>query len=138
MTAAPRVNPADEIAISGETVALKLCHACEAELLERDRFCRRCGVSQSLAQTPSTAKVDRSSSPYATAPLIAGEWCRPISGPLLQAVTAGVSATTSARLDSPIARRLILVLISIPIWLIIILLSPIDAYTAAKAVTRQI
>src|SRR5262245_34625522 len=31
------------------TVLLKLCFACQAERLASDRFCRRCGVSQSSA-----------------------------------------------------------------------------------------
>jgi hypothetical protein len=60
-----------------------------------------------------------------------------VSGSLIGALTNGVSASAT---DYPLnrgVRRVIAVLISIPIWLIIILLSPLDAYTAAKAVTNQ-
>jgi hypothetical protein len=27
-----------------ETTVIKECHACDAEILERDKFCRRCGL----------------------------------------------------------------------------------------------
>jgi hypothetical protein len=37
----------------------------------------------------------------------------------------------------PLIKRMVLALISIPIWLIIVLLSPLDAYAAARAISRQ-
>jgi hypothetical protein len=57
---------------------------------------------------------------------------------LTKALAAGVSAGTLSRRASPAAQKMIRALISIPIWLIIILLSPLDAYATAKTVTRQI
>lgn len=62
---------------------------------------------------------------------------RSVSGPLLQAVVAGVSAKPSTRPLSRMGKRAILALLSIPIWLIIVLLSPLDAYAAAKSLSRQ-
>jgi hypothetical protein len=31
--------------VSAEAIGLKQCHVCAAEQLDRDNFCRRCGVS---------------------------------------------------------------------------------------------
>jgi hypothetical protein len=151
MTHTPQIRLVDEATVigsldQGETVALNLCFACEAELRERDRFCRRCGASQSgslatlileAGQTNLTATTAiPSSSPYATAPLARVDSYRPVSGPLVKAVTASMSASTSGRLDGRYARRAILALIFIPIWLSIILLSPFDAYTTARETLR--
>jgi ribosomal protein L40E len=51
-----------------EPVGLKQCHRCRAELLRRDRYCRRCGISQSVTTAPLmlTGRLKRSD--YATRP----------------------------------------------------------------------
>jgi len=61
-----------------------------------------------------------------------------ISGPLVNAVVTGALAAPSIGNESPYLKRLVLALISIPIWLIIILLSPLDAYAAVKNLARQV
>ena len=63
---------------------------------------------------------------------------RSISGPLISAVVTGALSTPSTDDHSAFIRRVILALISIPIWLIIVLLSPLDAYAAVKSVARQV
>ena len=35
-------------------------------------------------------------------------------------------------------RAMVLALVSVPIWLLIILLSPLDAYVVAKTISRQV
>jgi hypothetical protein len=121
-----------------KTVAIKTCHACGGSLLERDRFCRWCSARQS----EPTLRIDSGAIEYVspTTPLIESvsptERFRPVSGPLVRAVACGVAATESSRLSNRFARRVVLALISMPIWLIIVLLSPIDAYFVAKTVTR--
>jgi multisubunit Na+/H+ antiporter MnhG subunit len=60
-----------------------------------------------------------------------------VSGPLVKSVTANLSANTIACFESNLAKRLILAVISIPIWMIIVLLSPIDAYLLARTAVRQ-
>jgi hypothetical protein len=35
------------------------------------------------------------------------------------------------------ATRLVSILIAVPLWLMIVLLSPLDAYAAAKAIAKQ-
>ena len=63
---------------------------------------------------------------------------RRISGPLVNAVVTGALSAPSAENESPWLKRAILALISIPIWLIIVLLSPLDAYAAVKNLARQV
>jgi hypothetical protein len=56
----------------------------------------------------------------------------------VNAVATGALVGPSAENQSPFVRRVILALISIPIWLIIVLLSPLDAYAAVKNLSRQV
>jgi hypothetical protein len=60
-----------------------------------------------------------------------------VSGRLLAAVVSGVSPRI-APLHNPLLKWLISALLSIPILLIIVLLSPLDAYAAAKTISKQI
>jgi hypothetical protein len=85
---------------------------------------------------PSMNLASRERSPYTTSALDqqAGLLNR-VSGPLVSAVIASVSAG-SQETQSQFVKRAILALISIPIWLIIVLLSPLDAYAAAKNLSR--
>lgn len=130
------------------TVTVKACTLCSGGLLEFDRFCRWCGQRQpSFAITSNQLKsgpvIDPASgtlSPYTTSALEragakAGLYRR-VSGPLVSAVVASVSAN-SPQVYSRFMKRAILPLISIPIWLIILLLSPLDAYAAAKNLLRE-
>jgi ribosomal protein L40E len=121
-----------------KTVGLKQCQRCGAELLERDRFCRRCGVSQCLrdaASTVVTGSNDRAE--FVTRPL-PGRAVRSgsISGALVNLVTESVSEGTSSLRASRWTMRLAGALIIVPLWLMIALLSPLDAYLAAKSVAK--
>jgi ribosomal protein L40E len=125
------------------TVAIKTCAECRAGLLERDRFCRWCGSRQPL---PRTLEVDRGqatagATSYVTVALAAGagtDVYRRISGPLISAVVGGALSAPSTESQSAFIKRLILALISIPVWLIIVLLSPLDAYATVKNLARQV
>src|SRR5262249_15546613 len=83
--------------------------------------------------------LDRSKLPsdFTTAPFVQNNPYRQICGSLMTSLDTSVQAST-AQLHSRLAKRMVLALISIPIWLIIILLSPLDAYATAKSMTRQI
>lgn len=129
-----------------KTVALKACGACSSGLLEHDRFCRRCGARQPAREglelnQPSTGASSTDAPAYATV-AIAGvaraDVYRRISGPLVNAVVTGALSVPSTENQSPFVKRVILALISIPIWLIIVLLSPLDAYAAVKNLARQV
>lgn len=99
------------------TVAIKPCRACTSGLLESDKFCRRCGAPQR----------------YTTSRLY-----HPVSGPLVEAMVGAAPRRSSAWPSRSITRRIILPFVSVPIWMIIVLLSPLDAYASAKALTGRL
>jgi hypothetical protein len=118
-------------------VQIKPCGACAAGLLATDKFCRWCGVRQpgELLSTADTAggrnlvtQLD-----YRTTPL-SRDLYHPVSGPLLNAVTHGVAR----RARSGFTRGIIQALISVPVWMIIVLLSPLDAYASAKILSGRL
>ena len=123
-----------------KTMAVRVCRACCAGLLENDNFCRWCGARQnrdltvyrgsqfsftSLHQKPSSDHTRSLMTSY-----------HPVSGPLVQAIAENVSANLSSQRRDRVVRRVVLALVSIPIWLLFVLLSPFDAYTAARNVTK--
>jgi hypothetical protein len=124
-----------------KTVGIKQCRACGSGLLEPDRFCRRCGVQQPNHlpdQDTITASWELAS--YKTSMLATGaqqEVYRRVSAPLVNAVLTGALAGHSIDTESAALKRVILALISIPVWLIIVLLSPLDAYAAVRNLARQ-
>jgi hypothetical protein len=63
------------------------------------------------------------------------------SGALVSLVTMSVSARASAHSSSVFgdrwARRLASALAALPLWLMIVLLSPLDAYIAARAIAKR-
>jgi len=122
-----------------QTVAIKPCRSCGAGLLEGSRFCRMCGANQLQAiNAIITNSESELGSSYITSKLSSSIPYHPVSGPLVQAVARGVpaSATQSAAQDLP--KRLLFALMAIPIWVMIILLSPIDAYASAKIIGQRV
>ena len=137
-----------------ESVTYQACGACGHTSFAEDKFCRRCGAKQSeqansptrdvqsdkLSQLSLITETDnehgRPASSYATAPLAQKSDTlsryRPVSGSLVNALINGVADAPAARSCSPLMRRAIFALSMIPIWLIIIFLSPLDAYLAAR------
>jgi hypothetical protein len=115
-----------------ETAPLRQCSACQAELLERDKFCRRCGLRQVNSYATSTNLTHLSDGE--TRPLSGGTEVFPsYSGQLIKIVAESLSARASTQRSNRSLRRLVCTLITIPIWMLIVMLSPLDAYTAAKA-----
>lgn len=129
-----------------ETRGLKICQSCEFEMRDSDHFCRRCGTRWSIslvlkAKPKTAASVGVStgrlpSAPLATAVLPKHEIYRPVSGSLLNAVASSVVGV-SEKLHGKLTGKLIAVVLSLPIWLIIIVLSPFDAIVASKSLLRQ-
>jgi hypothetical protein len=117
---------------NAETVDLKRCHACAAELLDTHKFCRRCGARHPDGYITSTDLAH--SSNWQTRPLAGntGEHAS-YSSQLIRIVTESLSARTSTKRLNRKSRWLVSTLITIPIWLLIVMLSPLDAYTAAKS-----
>ena len=129
-----------------ETVTVKACNACRGGLLERDKFCRWCGSPQTHSLDCQDQRSSLSLSPYTTSALNqvalnqAALPSRPygrVSGPLVRALVESVSGGRSTEPAGRVVRSIVQALVSIPIWLMIVLLSPIDAYVAAKSISRQ-
>lgn len=125
-----------------KTVAIKSCVACASGLLDHDRFCRWCGVQQPGKAVLAVALLEPAA--YTTATLTSGlttgaraEIYHRLSGPLVEAVLTGALAGRAIETERRALKRMILALISIPVWLIIVLLSPLDAYAAVRNLARQ-
>ncbi|HET8674791.1 MAG TPA: hypothetical protein VFO63_03305 [Blastocatellia bacterium] len=129
-----------------ETVTVKACNACRGGLLERDKFCRWCGSPQTHSLDCQDQRSSLSLSPYTTSALnqvalnqaaLASRPYGRVSGPLVRALVESVSGGRSTEPAGRVVRSIVQALVSIPIWLMIVLLSPIDAYVAAKSISRQ-
>jgi hypothetical protein len=127
------------------TIPVKACNACSGGLLDSDKFCRWCGAPQTQSLVPTLVGQKRVSSAllslYTTSALdrASGDVrsYRKISGPLLHALVSGMSRDRQAEPMGRVVRALIQALVSLPIWLMIVLLSPVDAYVAAKSISRE-
>jgi hypothetical protein len=120
-----------------ETVAFKQCPICFGELLEQDRFCRHCGVNQN--DSCVTAALTSDLSGYETKPLRENKAIyQSLSGALINIVAQGISAKSFSYHAGRGLTRLIAVIATIPIWLLIVLLAPVEAYSAAKTITKQL
>jgi len=141
-----RVVIMDRMEQEARTVAVKACPDCAAGLLDRDKFCRWCGALQPHTETGDTnyKSAHHGSGEIvvpatsALAPNIRTDVYRKISGPLVSALVTGALPSTLPENQSPLIQRITLALISIPIWLMIVLLSPLDAYAAVKNLARQV
>jgi hypothetical protein len=130
------------------TSPLDLCWRCEAEVHEGDRFCRHCGANLSERTAPFIRAEDskriagrdtgESFSPYETAPLSMPDWQRPISGKLVEVVAAGIKPGRGGYGKSRLVKGAMVVLITPPIWLLMVLLAPLDAYAVTKVITKRI
>lgn len=125
------------------TIAIKPCGTCGAGLVEESKFCRLCGARQTSG-SPSQVSISSHRAeaeplgPYATTPLSQQRLYHPVSGPLVSAVVAGVPARGPHSPASSFSKRMLLALMAIPIWVMIILLSPLDAYASAKIIGNRI
>ena len=125
------------------TVEVKACAACGGQLLASDRFCRWCGGAQPDAASGALAAAqpasDQLAAPRYTTTLLTeakSNLYHRVSGPLVNAVVASVASGELGE-QGRWVRRAMLALISLPIWLMIVLLSPLDAYAAAKNLLRE-
>ena len=103
---------------------LRLCETCLYEARTQDKFCRRCGVKFDSSCTGDEVG------------LLASQSLQSVSGALVAAVVTEVAIHTR-QIHNRLTKRAISALISIPIWLIIIFLSPLEAYMSARSVARQ-
>lgn len=127
--------------MSSEFLAKTNCRQCGASALSQDKFCRRCGARRAgTGETPASLALTlglKEAPAYATAPLATEILRRPISGLLVNAVTGNLTLPVTAQLQSRWSKSLLLALTSISIWLMIVLLSPLDAYAAARVTVAR-
>jgi hypothetical protein len=125
------------------TLAISPCWSCRAGIPEEQNFCRWCGANQNDSDPATvTVRVGVAAEPdgaakYVTTRLDKQTLYHPVSAPLVRAVVQGlpdVSHTSAGTLT----KRMLLALMTVPIWVMIILLSPLDAYTSAKVIARRI
>ncbi|HKX30896.1 MAG TPA: hypothetical protein VJ302_24615 [Blastocatellia bacterium] len=120
-----------------QEMAVQQCRACEAGMQALDRFCRRCGVRRIDGEATSSAYHQQSAE--ATAPLSGTEVIEPpISGRLIKIVSQKLSARPLTREYRQVPPRLVCVLIAIPIWMLIVMMSPFDALAAARAAAHSL
>ena len=116
----------------------KRCHSCSSELQTSDNFCRSCGISQTTGAV--ILENDEGWRHCETTVLKNDdelETDESLSSPLVKTLTQNIATRTSSLRSNRFGTSIVAVLIAIPIWLLIILLSPIDAYTAIRAVASQ-
>jgi hypothetical protein len=110
-------------------------------LTDRNNFCRRCGVRQykdSITATPPI--TDKSLTAGATSDLATSELAASdlAASDLRNSLRIAVeSASLTARLGNPVARILVAALFAVSLWLVIILLSPLNAWAAAKSAVNR-
>jgi len=127
------------------TAAIKACESCAAGILDRDMFCRWCGSLQVATTANLSVAVDsrpialREQSRYLTTELgqlTSTNSLHRVSGPLLSAVVATLSTGPASKPRRSLFSTAVAALLSFPLWLMIVLLSPLDAYAAAKNLSR--
>jgi hypothetical protein len=120
-----------------ETVAIKQCPTCAGELLARDRFCRHCGVNQNDRYVTAALTSDLPNCD--TRPLGDGKATyQSLSCTLVNIVAQGLSAKSLSHRAGRGSTRLVAVIATVPIWLLIVLLSPVEAYAAARTITKRL
>lgn len=129
-----------------ENLAVAYCGRCSARQLDTDKFCRHCGISRSLANTV-TAEIGGKDTDRELVWLGPKYDTQPLSGPtndfttytnpIIKAVTDELDQLPGSVRNSPWAMRMISTLIAIPIWIIFVVLSPINAYVAVRSIARH-
>jgi hypothetical protein len=107
------------------TVAIKPCRSCGGGVPETDRFCRLCGESQSAGQTIAVQVPDVIQARISN---------HLVSGPVVWALS--MTGGGLAKAYAPRMKRIVSLLVAVPVWLIILLLSPFDAYATARLITE--
>ena len=123
------------------TLSIKPCVACKASLPEDSKFCRWCGA-RLFVDPDQTERLNSGAivptDCYRTTALATPNLYHPVSGPLMNALVANVPARGLQPSAAGLTKRMLLALMAVPIWVMIILLSPIDAYASAKIIGQRI
>lgn len=121
-----------------KTMVVTACRTCGVRLHEGNNFCRWCGAPQA---SDLTVRLQTSlTTPH---PVHLPEQCcgfnstyHLVSGPLVKAIAETVPATLALQRRDRFLQGVIQTLVLVPIWLMFVLLSPFDAYAAARNLTK--
>jgi hypothetical protein len=118
-----------------ETVVSNRCRNCNRYSVAPHNFCRWCGF-----QSESNLAAAESAELHPNSTTVLGRR-EEVSGSLsrlpLNALTQSLLVKTGSLRLNRCSALLLAVLIAIPMWLLIILLSPFDAYVSAKTAWSQ-
>lgn len=120
-----------------ETVVVKECHNCGGGMPASDNYCRWCGTRQetiTLTTTNAAAPLEGETKEARND----GEEYQTLSSQLVNTLTQTISAKTTPLRHNRFGSNLVAAIICVPILLLIVLLSPLDAYTAARAAAGQL
>jgi len=126
------------------TLTISPCCGCGEAIQEDQNFCRWCGASQQRVGRTGVvvtdgvdAAIEASATNYTTTRFDNKTLYHPVSAQLVHAVVEGLPTVAHASAGT-LSKRMLLALMTVPIWVMIILLSPLDAYTSAKVIARRI
>jgi hypothetical protein len=115
-----------------EKVVSTLCCNCHRHLATPDNFCRWCGFQQTELLPASARNFEGKTSETTVLGRNEQVVSRSISKLPMERLTQSVALTTGSLRLNRWGALVIAVLIAIPMWLLIILLSPFDAYLSAR------
>jgi hypothetical protein len=126
-----------------KTVEIKECVACGGGLLQTDRFCRWCSARQLNNNSEYSALITEriADNPYYRDSEFeqkkGADSYRPVSGPLVKVMAQNVSTGALSQPRNRVTQTLLTTLLSFPLWLMIVFLSPFDAYFAARSMAKR-
>ena len=116
-----------------KTVALTKCRSCTAPMKASDNFCRSCGTNQNTFVLGSRPRGQRDSDPLSrslkTTPMVTDS--------LARRLTETVAIRTAPFASSRLGTCVVAALITLPVWLMIVLLSPLEAFATARALSTN-
>ena len=122
-----------------ETLLLRQCRNCGSPLSTAQRFCRWCGTNQfALLSVPATSRdlgKDASLDSVASNDSHSTAYVS-VSALLVSSAVQNVLAVRTGRADSRIATRAIGVLIFVPLLIMMMMISPFEAYFVSKSIVR--
>lgn len=119
------------------TLPLKSCTSCGGSLRCHDHFCRWCGLNQKNQLSASQESPSTGSNPSSENCPSGEDFYHPITGPMTEQIVRGVSEDLSPLPNDGALQKIVQLLIWIPIWLLILLLSPVDAFCAARHISKD-
>jgi hypothetical protein len=120
-----------------ERIAGTLCCSCNRQLAVADNFCRWCGSQQTELLPASVRNPEFRTTQTTVLGRSEEVVSRSISKLPMEKLTQSVAITTGPLRLNRCGALVIAVLIAIPMWLLLILLSPFDAYLSARNAWAQ-